>query len=199
MNDHDGSTTEDSPEGEEDRQALVRLLEEVLEYGGDEEEKRQAVVEYCESRGIEESRMWNELALYHRDGPAADDPFDRWKRGGFFDDAEERLRGRIVALIGRLPEETVGDFTALLDFRRQFLQRIQYVCDLVVYFFLEREKGEWRESENTAVYVQFINHKLFREFSAINDIVIIDDSIKHLGNRYLDWILDRALDEEAPV
>lgn len=199
MNEHDASTTEDSPEREEGRQRLLQLLEGVLEYEGDEGEKRQGVVEYCESRRIEESWMWNELALHRRDGPGAGDSFQRWKRGGFFDEAEEKLRARIVALIGRLPEQRVEDFTALLDFRRQFLQRIEYVCDLVVYFFLEREKGEWRESQNTHVYVDFLNRKLFREFSAVDDIIMIGDSIKHLRDRYLDWILDRALDVEAPV
>ena len=118
---------------------------------------------------------------------------------GFFDHSRQKLRTRIVELIGKLPKEILPDFTALLDFRQQFLQRIEYVSDLLVYFFLEREKGLWRESKDTRVYITFFNHKLFREFNVINEIVAAGDGLEQLHTRYRDWLLDQALDEEAPV
>ena len=116
-----------------------------------------------------------------------------------FADKQQRFRQRILELIGRLPRESLEDFRALLDFRRFFLARLEYVSDLLVYFFLEREKGLWRESQDSSVYTNYFNHKLFRECNAINEIVAGSAGIEKLYNRYEGWLLDQALDEEAPV
>ena len=73
------------------------------------------------------------------------------------------------------------------------------MSDLLVYFFLEREKGLWRESQDSSVYTKYFNHKLFREYNAINEIVADSVGIEKLYKRYEGWLLDQALDEEAPV
>ena len=116
-----------------------------------------------------------------------------------FADKQQRFRQRIIVLIGCLPRESLEHFRALLDFRRFFLARLEYVSDLLVYFFLEREKGLWRESQDSSVYTNYFNHKLFRECNAINEIVAGSAGIEKLYNRYEGWLLDQALDEEAPV
>jgi hypothetical protein len=136
---------------------------------------------------------------YRQEGAVGQDPFDPCGQGGLFHSKQERLRGRIVELIGRLPQETLQDFSTLLDFRSSFLRRIEYVCDLAVYFFLEREKGPWRESESTDVYAGFLHKKLISELSVIDESVLFGGDLKHLQVRYAQAVHKRVLDEEAPV
>lgn len=141
--------------------------------------------------------MWAKLALYKQCGPA--DVLFTMEQPGHFSDIQQRLRQMIIGLIGCLPRESLEDFRVLLDFRRFFLERLEHVSDLLVYFFLEREKGLWRESQDSSVYTNYFNHKLFRKFNAINDIVAGSAGIEKLRDRYEGWLLDQALDEVAPL
>jgi len=176
---------------------LLRLLERILEGRDEAWQKRRRLLKYCRSRGLEESEMWGKLALYKQGGPL--DVLFTMERVGLFADKQPRLRQRIVELIGRLPRESLDDFRALLDFRQYFLERLECVSDLLVYFFLEREKGLWRESEDSSVYTNYFNHKLFREFNAINEIITDSTGVEKLRDAYEGWLLDQALDEEAPL
>ena len=178
-------------------QRLLKLLRRILERREGASRKRNRLLKYCRSGGLEESEMWAKLALYKQCGSA--DVLFTTEQVGHFVDKQQRLRQRIIELIGRLPRESLEDFRALLDFRRFFLERLEYVSDLPVYFFLEREKGLWRESQDSSVYTKYFNHKLFREFNAINEIVTDSADIEKLRNQYQGWLLDQALDEEAPV
>ena len=127
--------------------------------------------------------MWAKLALYKQCEPA--DVLFTMEQVSPFTDKQQRFRQRILELIGRLPRESLKDFRTLLDFRRFFLARL--------------EKGLWRESQDSSVYTNYFNHKLFRECNAINEIVAGSADIEKLYNRYEGWLLDQALDEEAPV
>jgi hypothetical protein len=178
-------------------QPFLRLLERILEVRDEPSQKREQLVKYCRSRGLEESNMWDKLALYKQSGPV--DVLFTIEQVSHFAEKQQRFRQRIVELIGSLPHASLEDFRALLDFRRFFLERLEYVSDLLVYFFLEREKGLWRESQDSSVYTNYFNHKLFREFTAINEIADGSAGIEKLRNRYESWLLDQALDEEAPV
>ncbi len=176
---------------------LLKLLRSIIEGPDEAWEKRRQLVKYCRSRRLEESSMWSKLALYKQGGPA--EVLFTMEQGGLFADKQPRLRQRIVELIGRLPQQTVEDFKALLDFRRYFLERLEYISELLVYFFLEREKGLWRESEDSSVYTNYFNHKLFREFNAINEVIADSAGVQKLRDGYESWLLDQALDEEAPL
>ena len=196
MNDHDNSGAEITREIAE-AQRLLKLLRRILDGREETSKKRKRLVKYCRRRGLEESEMWVKLALYKQCEPA--DVLFTMEQVSPFADKQQRFRQRILELIGRLPRESLEDFRALLDFRRFFLARLEYVSDLLVYFFLEREKGLWRESQDSSVYTNYFNHKLFRECNAINEIVAGSAGIEKLYNRYEGWLLDQALDEEAPV
>ena len=196
MNDHESGGAEISREISK-AQRLLKLLRRVLEGQEEASRKRKRLVKYCRSRGLEESMMWAKLALYKQCGPA--DVLFTMEQTGHFADIQQRLRQRIIVLIGCLPRESLEDFRALLDFRRFFLERLEHVSDLLVYFFLEREKGLWRESQDSSVYTNYFNHKLFREFNAINEIVAGSAGIEKLRDRYEGWLLDQALDEVAPL
>ena len=196
MNDHESGGAEISREISE-AQRLLKLLRRVLEGQEEASRKRKRLVKYCRSRGLEESMMWAKLALYKQCGPT--DVLFTMEQTGHFADIQQRLRQRIIVLIGCLPRESLEDFRVLLDFRRFFLERLEHVSDLLVYFFLEREKGLWRESQDSSVYTNYFNHKLFREFDVINEIVAGSAGIEKLRDRYEGWLLDQALDEVAPL
>lgn len=178
-------------------QPLMKLLEWILEAPNEASQKRRRLLKYCRGHGLEESEMWATLALYKERG--AVDVLFAMEQISLFVDKQQRLRQRIVELIGRLPQATLEDFTALLDFRRYFLERMEFVSELLVYFFLEREKGLWRQSPDSSVYTGYFNHKLFREFNAIDEAVTGSAGVETLRSRYEGWLLDQALDEEAPV
>ena len=183
-----------------------KLFHEILDGPADASQKREQLLEYCRTQGLEESSMWERLALYRRkrsinpffqQGPVGLPAGEKQYR--LFEYKQQRLRQRILQLIGKLPESTLGDFAALLSFRRQFLERMEYVSELLVYFFPEREKGLWRESEDSSVYTTYFNHKLFREFNTINEIIMSSGSVEPLQDEYESWLLDQALDEEVVV
>ncbi len=175
----------------------LNLFNEILDGPGDAEQKREQLLEYCRAQELEESSMWARLALYRQQEPAGLLPGK--EQYCLFEYKQQRLRQRILELIGKLPGATLGDFTALLSFRKQFLERLEYVSELLLYFFLEREKGLWRESEDSSVYTTYFNHKLFREFNMINEIINASGSIKALQAEYESRLLDQALDEEVAV
>ncbi|RLB79660.1 MAG: hypothetical protein DRH17_13460 [Deltaproteobacteria bacterium] len=175
----------------------LRLLGEILDGMGDAEQNRKLLLEYCRTEGLRESSMWEKLALYRQQGPAG--LLAGEEQYCLFEYKQQRLRQRILELIGKLPGATLGDFIALLSFRRQFLKRLEYVSELLLYFFLEREKGLWRESEDSTVYTTYLNHKLFREFSLINEIITDSGGIEALQDGYENWLLDQALDEEVAL
>jgi hypothetical protein len=178
-------------------QVCLKLFNEILEGRSDVSQKREQLLGYCRTQGLEESSIWERLALYRQHGPAGLLPGEG--QYCLFEYKQQRLRRRILELIGKLPGSTLGDFIALLSFRRQFLNRIEYVSDLLLYCFLEREKGLWRESEDSSVYTTCFNHKLFREFNVINEIITASGSIEALQAEYESWLLDQALDEEVTV
>lgn len=178
-------------------QMCRKLLAEILNDPADVEQKRGRLLEYCRSQELEESSMWERLVLYRQQRPAGLQAGKEPYR--FFEYKQHRLRQRILQLIGKLPGSTLRDFSALLSLRRQFLERLEYVSDLLVYFFLEREKGQWRESEDSSMYSTYFNGKLFREFNTINEIVMSSAGIEALQDEYENWLLDQALDEEAPL
>jgi hypothetical protein len=141
--------------------------------------------------------MWGKLALYRQHGPA--DVLLTVEQVSLFVHKQQKLRQRIVELIGKLPRTTLEDFRALLGFRKYFLERVEYISELLVYFFLEREKGLWRESHESSVYTTYFNQKLFREFNVINEIVADEPGIGTVRDEYESWLLDQALDEEVPL
>jgi len=178
-------------------QVCLKLFNEIFDGPGDASQKREQLLEYCRTQEFEESSMWERLALYRQQGPAGLLPGE--EQECLFEYKQQRLRQRILELIGKLPGSTLGDFTALLSFRKQFLERLEYVSELLLYFFLEREKGLWRESQDSSVYTNYFNHKLFREFNMINEIVADEAGIGALHSEYESWLIDQALDEDAPV
>ncbi len=178
-------------------QVCLKLFHQILDGPADASQKRERLLKYCRSRGLEESSMWERLALYRQQGSVGLAVGEQGYR--LFEEKQQRLRQRILDLIGKLPGSTVGDFTALTGFRRQFLERVEYVSELLVYFFLEREKGLWRQSEDSSVYATYFNHKLFREFNTINEIIMSAAGVEALRDEYESWLLDQALDEEVAV
>ena len=181
-----------------EQQRLLGVLQRISDPGVDESGKRREVVAYCRSQGIQESSVWALLALYRQDGCDAVGRFDR-EQLSLSARQREKLRSRIVELIGKLPRRTLEDFMSLLAFREEFLERLERVSDLLVYFFLEREKGLWRESQQTTVYTTYFNNKLFREFEAINEILGQHPEIREVQREYYSWVLEQTLNEEAPL
>ena len=191
MNDHENGGAEVSREFSEAQQ-MLKLLEGILEGRDEGSQKRKRLVRYCRSRGIEESCMWAKLALYRQHG-AAEEISSFIEHVSLFGYKQQKLRQRIVELIGKQSLSSLEDFRELLSFRKCFLERLEYVSELLVYFFLEREKGLWRESQDSSVYTNYFNHKLFSEFNAINEIVADSDGLEELRDRYESRLLAIAL------
>lgn len=108
------------------------------------------------------------------------------------------MRERILTLIDKLPEDTQADFRGLLDFTDLFQDRMLFLCDLILYLFLEREKGSFKSSEDILKYLDFFHQKLFREFEFIQEITQ-PGSVKNFILEYTGWLADRFLDMEALV
>jgi len=144
-----------------------------------------------------ERLLWCDLAQYQHDPLAelgkGDLPF------GLFDQLTEKMRERIVELLGVLPPQALEDFCSLVVLIERCLERMQFLTDSVLHSFLEREKGEEEQEEDPRDrrrYARFWTHKLFRELEVVEDLV--DRCPLHLlVEAYEDRLCDRLLEEEV--
>ena len=181
-------------EGEQER---LNLLHRLLEGKENAAEKRQEVLLWCERNGESEARIWRELASFREAGAsgvlyAGGEPFS------WFDGQTEKLRQRLLALIGRLPLETLADFRELVLFTERFLERIGFMADQLLYVFLEREKGAWRESQDSGAYTELFVERVFQETDLVREMAW-SDSLAELNDRYEDWLSQRSLDAEGAL
>jgi len=95
-----------------------------------------------------------------------------------------------------LPAESLQEFSGLVAFTETFLSRVQFVCDLVVYLFAEREKGLEPEGTEGRRYVAFFVQKLMWELDVVSRIAE-EQPLSALEGEYFDWLADRILDGEV--
>ncbi|MBE3039290.1 MAG: hypothetical protein IMZ62_10825 [Chloroflexi bacterium] len=79
-----------------------------------------------------------------------------------------------------------------------FLKRVEFVCDLVVYLFAEREKGMEREQADRRVYTEFFVQKLMWELEMIRELGDAN-ALEKLNGEYVGWLSDRILDGEVLI
>lgn len=158
------------------------------------EARREEVLRYCGRQSFSEKQVWRRLSVYAQTGEIKPD-LDL-QAPLFFDSQIKKMRERIILLIDKLPEDTQADFRNLLDFTDLFQDRMLFLCDLILYLFLEREKGSFKSSEDISKYLDFFHQKLFREFEFIQEI-IQPGSVKNFVLEYTGWLADKFLDMEA--
>jgi hypothetical protein len=143
--------------------------------------------------GLQERELWRTLAAYRQSGSP---------RPGSLIGAQlssshrQQLGERVRLLIGRLPAESLEEFSGLVAFTQTFVSRVQFVCDLVVYLFAEREKGLQPEGAEGRRYVEFFVQKLMWELDVVSRIAA-EQPLAELEGEYLDWLTDRILDGEV--
>jgi hypothetical protein len=140
-----------------------------------------------------ERQLWRALVAYRRSGRP---------RGATLicpqlSSADRRkLSERVRLLIGRLPADSLQEFSGLVAFTETFLTRLEFVCDLVVYLFAEREKGLQPDGTEGRRYVEFFVQKLMWELDVVSRIGS-EQPLSALEGEYLDWLMDRILDGEV--
>ena len=146
-----------------------------------------------EQPGLEERELWRALAAYRLKGR----PGGERSIGAELASADrQKLCERVRLLIGRLPVDSLQDFSGLVAFTETFVSRVQFVCDLVIYLFAEREKGLEPEGTEGQRYVQFFVQKLMWELDVVNRIAQ-EQPLWALEGEYCDWLTDRILDGEV--
>jgi hypothetical protein len=180
----------------EGQQNSLNFFEKVLTKPGEPESKRKEVLEYCLTQAVEERAIWRKLALFREVGSTgllfAKEPYR------YFDLLDEQVREQILVLIKKLPKETLRDFRELITFTDRFLERVGFLCDALLYFFLEKAKGAYRESWDMSLYTDFFDHKIFRELMVIREIFDLHP-FQSLNDKYESWLCDKVLDEEVLI
>ena len=146
-----------------------------------------------EQPGLEERELWRALAAYRQSGRPRG---ERLICAQLSSADRQKLCGRVRLLIGRLPAESLQDVSGLVAFTETFLSRVQFVCDLVVYLFAEREKGLETDGPEAQRYVEFFVQKLMWELDVVSRIAA-EQPLSELEGEYLDWLTDRILDGEV--
>jgi hypothetical protein len=163
--------------------------------GWDSEARAEELCEQIlqEQPALEERELWRALAAYRQSGR----PRGERLIGAQLSSAHrQQLRQRVRLLIGRLPLESLEEFSGLVAFTETFVSRLQFVCDLVVYLFAEREKGLEPEGTEGRRYVEFFVQKLMWELDVVSRIAA-EQPLSELEGEYLDWLTDRILDGEV--
>ncbi len=172
------------------------FFEKILSCSGKPEEKRRQVLEYCSFFGIQERTIWKKLAMFREVG--ATDKLFKEDEFNYFKDTDEQIREQILVLIKKLPLETIKDFKELVSFTEIFLDRVRFLCDSLLHFFLEKEKGAYRETWDMSLYTDFFEHKMFRELDFIHEIINMY-SFESLNDKYGTWLWEKVLDEEVLI
>jgi hypothetical protein len=146
-----------------------------------------------EQPGLQERQLWRALAAYRRSGR----PRGEKLLGAQLSSAHhQKLCERVRLLIGRLPQDCLPEFSGLVAFTETFVSRVQFVCDLVVYLFAEREKGLQAEGTERGLYIRFFVQKLQWELDLVSRIAQ-EQPLSALEGEYVDWLVDRVLDGEV--
>ena len=146
-----------------------------------------------EQPGLQERELWRALAAYRLSGRPRG---ERLICAQLSSADRQKLCERVRLLIGRLPAESLQDFSGLVAFTETFLSRVQFVCDLVIYLFAEREKGLHPEGTEGRRYIQFFVQKLMWELDIVSRIAE-EQPLSALEGEYCDWLTDRILDGEV--
>jgi hypothetical protein len=154
--------------------------------------------ELCEQILLEQPRLserelWRALVAYRLSGRPRG---ERLVCAQLASAHRQELCERVRFLIGRLPVDSLQEFSGLVAFTETFASRVQFVCDLVVYLVAEREKGLEPEGTEGRRYVQFFVQKLMWELDVVSRIAE-EQPLSALEGEYLDWLTDRILDGEV--
>jgi hypothetical protein len=171
------------------------LVQELLNAEGETGEEYAQILEDCDRCGMSERELWQTMALYRKAGVVSEKGTFPLELG---DGLGEKLRKRILTLIGKLPHESLDEFRGLIAFTASFLKRVEFVCDLVVYLFAEREKGLESQETQTRLYTDFFVEKLMWELEMIRQIGDAK-SLRELDGEYVGWLADRILDGEVLI
>jgi len=173
------------------RELLPRMLERGRELAGLDVE----VLQCCNRQGISEQRLWHGLAIYRQSG-SLDCPELPW--ADLTLSSRRKLRRRIAGLIGELPPESLQQFRALVQLSATVADRAQFVCDLVVYLYLEREKGHRWTGSDGRMYAEFFAGKLMWELEMMRQLAE-QHPLVHLAEEFGLWLSDRILDGEVLI
>lgn len=188
----DASTIERLLAREKDCEELVQQL---LDGEAVIEEEYGRILVDCHRCGMSERELWQKLSLYRKEGVVSEKGTYPLELDGACD---EKLRQRILTLIGKLPHESLDEFRGLVALMANFLKRVEFVCDLVVYLFAEREKGMEREQADRRVYTEFFVQKLMWELEMIRELSDAN-ALEKLNGEYVGWLSDRILDGEVLI
>jgi hypothetical protein len=165
--------------------------------GGIEDREYRRIEEESRRHELTHWELWQSLAQHLQRGVSQErDPRGMPLGGG---EEQENMRKRILSLMGRLPQESLGEFRSLVNLLSGFLQRAEFVCQMVVYLFSEREKGpgEWEEVQAKR-YTDFFSEKLMWELSKIQQLGDCK-SLADVDEQYRDWLMDRMIGGEVLV
>ena len=176
-----------------DGEAMEELAE--PQRGWDSEARAEELCEQIlqEQPVLKERELWRALAAYRLSGRPRG---ERLICAQLSSADRQKLCERVRLLIGRLPAQSLQDFSGLVAFTETFLSRVQFVCDLVVYLFAEREKGLEPEGTEGRRYVAFFVQKLMWELDVVSRIAE-EQPLSALEGEYFDWLADRILDGEV--
>jgi hypothetical protein len=176
-----------------DGQAMEELAE--PQRGWDSEARAEELCEQIlqEQPVLKERELWRALAAYRLSGRPRG---ERLICAQLSSADRQKLCERVRLLIGRLPAQSLQEFSGLVAFTETFLSRVQFVCDLVVYLFAEREKGLEPEGTEGRRYVAFFVQKLMWELDVVSRIAE-EQPLSALEGEYFDWLADRILDGEV--
>ena len=176
-----------------DEQGMDELAEARREWNSEAEAEELCEQILQEQPELGERQLWRALAAYRHSGR----PRGAKLICAQFSSTERRkLSERVRLLIGRLPTDSLQEFSGLVAFTETFLSRLEFVCDLVVYLFAEREKGLERDGTEGRRYVEFFVQKLMWELDVVSRIGS-EQPLSALEGEYLDWLMDRILDGEV--
>jgi hypothetical protein len=179
----------------EEGQQTERLFRQLLDGSRVLEQLYPEVLGHCRRQDISERQLWHGLAVYRQTGSFGC-PVLPWADLTLF--SRQKLSRRILSLIGQLPPESLQEFRALVALTATFLDRAQFVCDLVVYLYTEREKGaRWAGSEGR-LYIEFFVEKLMWELDVVRRSAE-QHPLEQLNEEYAAWLCDRIMDGEVLI
>ena len=167
---------------------------EYLRAAGKGEKVRKELISFYTRHPYGEKMLWYDLAVFREAGPIG--IINGVLPYTLFDLKGESLKKRIFSLIRKLPDAVLADFRELVVMTARVIERMDHICTMTILQFLEREKGEIRESCDTRVYTEYLTNKLFWEVEILYEHR--DTShMKDFCSEYERWLSDKVLTEEV--
>jgi hypothetical protein len=175
---------------------LLELIGRVLQEPAAPKRRRGWVLDYCQRTDAPETQLWDLLARYRQQGPAA---LMSWRtpRRSVVQVQAHQVREVILQRLVSAPRAVLDCFCQLTRLLGLLNDRLQYLCDCSLQRFLDPDPGWLPELYDQELCLGVLIDQVHKELEGLEDLLSEPHELEELVTDYHDRVLKRVLVDEG--